>query len=357
MLTVIPLPNWYFRLASPGDCPAAVTAAFAEGAELAAAVPGNVHDDLLAHGLLADPYIGRQETEAAWVGRQDWRYRTALPQLPAGRTRLDLVADGLDSVATVRLAGQEVARTCDQHRSHRWDVSAWADSGAELTVDFESAYAAAARAEAALGRYPAAYAEPFQYVRKMASNFGWDWGPTVVTAGIWRDIRLEAWDAARLARVRPRPRLDGPTGQIGSVQIEIDLERLDSAAGLPLQVAAVLVNPAGRIVAAAEQTTGQGQLRLVLEAGPVQRWWPSGLGGQPLYRVEVELSQGARRLDAWSSRIGFRQIDLSAEPDQIGRSFGFTVAGQPVFAKGFNWIPDDLLVTRVTAQDYRARLA
>ncbi|MDR1386565.1 MAG: glycoside hydrolase family 2 protein [Propionibacteriaceae bacterium] len=377
MLTAIPLQNWRFSLAGPGhrppatasvegaapaeagggSVPPAVAAALAPGLELAARVPGNVHDDLLAHGLLADPYLGRNELAAAWVGRQDWRYRTELPQLSPDRVRLDLVADGLDTFARVRLDGHQVARTCDQHRSYRWDVTELARDGAELTVDFESAYAVAARAEAAWGPYPAAYDEPFQYVRKMASNFGWDWGPTVVTAGIWRDLRLEAWDTARLAQVRPRPRLDSPTGQVGSVLIEVDLERATAGETGPVRVAAVLVDPAGRTVAWAERATARQRVELTLEAGPVQRWWPHDLGGQPLYRVEVELTEGSRRLDAWSSQIGFRQIELVAEPDQIGRSFGFTVAGRPVFAKGFNWIPDDLLVTRVTAQAYRARLA
>ncbi|MDR1078849.1 MAG: glycoside hydrolase family 2 protein, partial [Propionibacteriaceae bacterium] len=359
MLSALPLQNWRFRPTGPPDWPAAVTAAFAEGAALAARVPGNVHDDLLAHGLIEDPYLGRNEIEAAWIGRQDWRYSAVLPVLPAqpaGRSRIDLVADGLDTVARLELDGHEVARTLDQHRSYRWDVTELARSGAELTVDFESVYAAAARVEAALGTYPAAYDQPFQYVRKMASNFGWDWGPTVVTAGIWRDLRLELWDTARLAQVRPRAQLDSPTGQVGSVLVEVALERVP-AADQPLRVAAVLLDPAGRTVARAERTTGLSQLQLTLEAGPVQRWWPHDLGGQPLYRVEVELSLGSRRLDAWSKRIGFRHVALVAEPDSIGRGFGFQVAGRPVFARGFNWIPEDLLVTRLTPEIYRDRLA
>src|SRR5436190_601814 len=48
-------------------------------------------------------------------------------------------------------------------------------------------------------------------MRKQQCQFGWDWGPRFVTAGIWRDIRLEAWPRNRLesVRVRQEHRRDG----------------------------------------------------------------------------------------------------------------------------------------------------
>jgi beta-mannosidase len=331
-----------------------VAAACADGATLPATVPGNVYDDLLAAGLIADPYLGRNEALAHWIGREDWEFTAALPAPPAGAERVDLVADGLDTVATVTLGGREIARTRNQHRSYRWDVTDAARPGLPLAVRFGSVYDLAAQVEAELGPYPAAYDEPFQYVRKMASNFGWDWGPTVVTAGIWRDIRLEAWHTARLAAVRPHAYLVTPTGSHGELRVDAELER--TRPDVPVAVTVTLTAPGGAVVATATRPADGHQVRLKLTAGEVDRWWPHTLGAQPLYCVKVELTAGGEVLDTWSGRVGFRHVALVTTPDEAGLSFGFEVAGRPRFARGFNWIPADLLVTRVTKADYLARL-
>ena len=97
------------------------------------------------------------------------------------------------------------------HRGYRFDVRARCCGPATTRCGSAStrrtAYAEAVRA--ALGDRPNAYAEPFNFIRKMACNFGWDWGPTLVTAGIWQPIGLQTWSAARLAEVRPLVTVDG----------------------------------------------------------------------------------------------------------------------------------------------------
>ena len=352
----IELPRWRYRPLSARALPLAVATAFSDGTELAATVPGNVYDDLLAAGLVADPYQGMQEPAGHWIGREDWRYVTALPDVPPGYERVDLVADGLDTCATVRLADGVVGRVADQHRSYRWDVSTLAAPGTPLSIDFESVYEVADRVRKSAGEYPAAYDEPFPYVRKMASNFGWDWGPTVVTAGIWRSIRLEAWNTARLAAVRPHASLTAPASTTGTVHVDVDLERTEARSGALLDVTVTLVAPDGRQVAQARHATLSSHVRVRLDPGEVQLWWPHDLGDQPLYRVEVELSAKDRVLGAWSGQVGFRHVSLVTTRDAVGESFGFELGGRPIFARGYNWIPADLLVTRVTADDYRERL-
>jgi beta-mannosidase len=397
VLRRIALAGWSFRPASARDLPGRVAAAFADGAELQAVVPGNVHDDLLAHGLLADPYQGSAEAASHWVGREDWRYRTRLPDWPHDCQRVDLVAEGLDTAATVRLGDQVVATTRNQHRRHRWEIASRARPGDWLTVEFESVYRLAARAEAAWGKYPAAYDEPFPLVRKMASNFGWDWGPTVVTAGVWRPIRLEAWSRARLAAVRPTASLESAAGDRGRLELTVELERTaegESVAGRtvdggaavvngaaergttavgraagrwptavagaaerrPVVVTAVLADPDGGECWRGRQTVTDDQACFQAELGVVRRWWPHDLGEQPLYRLTVELADDTGLLDASVQQLGFRHIALATAPDQTGQAFGLTVAGQPVFVKGFNWIPADLLASRTTAADCHERL-
>ena len=56
--------------------------------------------------------------------------------------------------------------------------------------------------------------------------------------------------------------------------------------------------------------------------------------------------------DTVRKKLGLRQLELVAQPDDIGMSFKFRVNGLDIFAKGANWIPHDAL----PARESRARL-
>ncbi len=187
-----------------------------------ATVPGCVHTDLLAAGLIEDPYLDDNETRLAWIGRTGWIYETRFSWTADGHERTDLVCEGLDTAATVILNDVRIAETANQHRSHRFPVRHLLREGDNtLTVLFESPYAYAEARRAALGGRPGPYAEPYPFIRKMACNFGWDWGPTLVTSGIWRPIGLESWSGARLAGVRPLVTMEGADGRV-EVHVTVD---------------------------------------------------------------------------------------------------------------------------------------
>ncbi|MFI8190087.1 glycoside hydrolase family 2 protein [Streptomyces sp. NPDC085946] len=311
------------------------------GDPIPAEVPGCVHTDLLAAGLIPDPFLGRNEAEVAWVGRRDWTYETDLAAGSA-HEQTDLVFDGLDTVAELSLDGRPLGRVRNMHRSHRFDVTGL--SG-RLAVRFVSAYAEAEAVRGQLGERPAAYAEPYQYVRKMACSFGWDWGPTLVTAGIWRPVRLEHWSTARFARVRPLVTVEDGAGR---VELAVDVERTRVEA--PLAVEAT----AGGVTARAE-VDGTGAV-VRLRVPDAELWWPRGQGGQPLYDVEVTLLHGDEVLDVWRRRVGFRTVGLDTAPDAAGTGFALVVNGERLFARGVNWIPDDVFPARITRDRYRERL-
>ncbi|GAA2252115.1 glycoside hydrolase family 2 protein [Streptomyces atrovirens] len=312
------------------------------GDGLPASVPGCVHTDLLAAGLIPDPFLGRNEAEVAWVGRREWTYETELTAGTGAHERTDLVFDGLDTVAEVLLDGRPLGRTRNMHRSYRFDVTGL--SG-RLTVRFASAYAEAEAVRGALGERPGAYAEPYQYLRKMACSFGWDWGPTLVTAGIWRPVRLEHWSTARIARVRPLVTVEDGMGQ---VELTVDVER--SRTGAPLTVEASV----GGVRARAEIDGTRGTVRL--RVPDARLWWPRGYGEQPLYDVELTLLHGEGALDSWRRRIGFRTVGLDTSADAHGIGFTLVVNGERLFARGVNWIPDDVFPSRITRERYRRRL-
>ncbi|GGU96993.1 beta-mannosidase [Streptomyces litmocidini] len=319
-----------------------------EGALLPARVPGCVHTDLLAAQVIPDPFIGRNETEIAWVGRQGWSYVTELAHDTA-HERTELVFDGLDTAAEIVLAGEVLGTTRNMHRAHRFDVTR---RTGRLEVRFDSAYEEADRVRALTGERPNVYPEPFQYIRKMACSFGWDWGPTVVTAGMWRPVRLEHWSTARLAEVRPLVTVDGATGR---VELRLRAERTERGSGRPLSVRAAVRGEEGEIEGRVSFTGDEAVL--LLEVPAPRLWWPRGYGDQPLYELEVTLlDEEEGPLDTWRRRIGFRTVELDRSPDAHGTGCTFVVNGVRIFARGVNWIPDDVLPSRMTPERYRTRL-
>lgn len=323
-----------------------------ERADVPATVPGCVHTDLLAAGIIDDPFLSRNETAVAWVGRTDWRYDTVLGARDTAHERTDLVFDGLDTVATIRLGGERVANTRNMHRGYRFDVTDRLDAAGPtpLAVEFTSAYTEAEAVRALVGERPNAYPEPFQYIRKMACSFGWDWGPTLVTAGMWKPVRLEHWSTARLAAVRPHVSVDGATGR---AELRVDIERTATGTGRRLTARARV----GGHSATADVDVDGAHTTLTVDVPDAALWWPRGYGEQPLYDAELELlDSDGTVLDRWERRLGFRTVTLDTGADAHGTAFTLAVNGEPVFARGVNWIPDDVFPSRITPARYRARL-
>lgn len=332
---------------APPDAP--VPAGCVPAGSVPATVPGCVHTDLLAAGLIPDPFIDDNERRLAWIGRLDWNYRTEFDWQDAGAEQVDLVCDGLDTVAAVSLNGIEVGRAQNMHRGHRFPVRhALRTGGNELRIDFTSAYRHIEAMEALVGDRPRAYPDAFNLIRKMACNFGWDWGPSLVTAGIWRPIGLHSWHTARLARVRPLVTVEAGTGV---VRVEIDLARGGGEASAVEVTVEILDQRVSNTVPPGHDST---VVELRVRDAPL--WWPRGYGGQPLVPLRVTLSLAGEELDRWQRRIGFRSVRLDTTPDAHGTPFTLVVNGRPVMVRGANWIPDDPFPTRLDARRYAHRL-
>ena len=316
---------------------------------IAATVPGAVHTDLLAAGLIPDPYLDLNERDVQWVAQCDTRYRTTFDLVDSGHERIDLLAEGLDTVATVTLNGSELGRTKNQHRSYRFDLrSTIRARGNELVVDFQSPLRAARASEERIGAKPlVADALPYNALRKMACNFGWDWGPTLTTSGIWKPLSVHQWSTARIASVVPQVTVL-PSGA-GRVELHVELERTSEDVDLTLEATVQAGNGTAAHLRAA--VVGSDAV-LTLEVPDPELWWPRGYGGQPLYSASVRVLHHSTELDRWTHDIGFRTVELRMQPDDVGTSFEFHVNGQYVFIKGANWIPDDCFLTRVTRADY-----
>ena len=323
-----------------------------------AAVPGCVHTDLLTARLIPDPYLDVNEIVSDWVGRAAWRYELAF-EWEGRDEQTDLVCAGLDTAATLVLNGTELGRTSNMHRSWRFDVRALLQPGSNrLAIDFEPASAYGERVRTAMGAaadLPQNYPGPWTVLRKMACNFGWDWGPTLVTAGIWQPIGLDSWQTARLLSVRPHVTLDGADGL---ARVLVDVQRAGDA---PLRVRATVDG-----VQAEAEVAGT-EAALECRVPDPRLWWPHDLGDPALHDLTVELLAGGEGeagevLDRWTRRIGFRSVRLDttadeAGGDETGSAFTLVVNEVPVFVRGANWIPDDCFPSRVTPERYRRRVA
>jgi beta-mannosidase len=317
------------------------------GATIPASVPGSVHRDLMAAGLLEDPYFGRNELLVQWVGDTEWIYRKRFHLDEPAEDHVDLVFEGLDTVAVVELNDVEVARTFNQHRTYRIDVAGRLRVGDNLLqVRFLPVRDHALALRAGLGDRPRNFPEPYNFVRKSAANFGWDWGPNLVTAGIWKPARLEAWHGARLATVLPHLTVEGGEGVV-----DLDVETQAASDGaLTLEVAI------GHTRRSFDVEPGRRQ-RVSVRLPEVGLWWPRGLGEQKLYPLDLRLvgADGAE-LDSWSRKVGFRTVEHRTGTDEPGREYTLVVNGVPIFARGANWIPDDCFVAGVDRARYRKRI-
>lgn len=337
--------SWSVR-ATSGPVPAELAQRLEAG--VPATVPGEVHTDLLAAGVIPDPFDGDNESLLAWVGRTGWRFSTTFSWSPDGHRRQDLVAQGLDTMATVRLNGEVLGRTANQHRTYRFDVTDALVAGEnELVVDLEAPVDAAERLDAELGPRPHVNEHPFNAIRKMASAYGWDWGPDVAGAGVWRPIGIESWSDVRIASVRPLARVQGTDGVL-EAHVALEWETTPQVGS-----ATLTVDVAGRRETVSA-TAGQAAAEVGLRVPDADLWWPRSHGQQPLYDVDVELvSPAGDGLDAWSGRVGFRTVELDTAPDEHGSAFVLRVNGEPVHVRGANWIPDDAFLTRLTPETYR----
>ena len=359
--------GWTVRAAS-GPVPAQVAASLPAPAD----VPGCVHLDLMRAGLIPDPYLDDNEALLAWIGLVDWEYRTTFEMDAAALASAsvhDLVFDGLDTVAEVRLNGGVVARTANQHRGYRFDVTALLREGEnELVVAFTSPIRYANAQSVALGARPRPYPLPYDAIRKSACSFGWDWGIATATSGLWRGVRLESWSTARLAEVLVTATPGAAAGDTeggggetsGTARLTGRVQRAADASSERLTVTLSMNGPGldgGALPSTIVEVDGD-RFEAEIAAEHIQPWWPVGYGDQPRYVVDVMLWFGGAHgvIDRTHRVVGFRTVEWDQTPDVDGTPFTLRVNGRPVFVKGVNWIPDDAFPVRVDCERYARRL-
>lgn len=338
--------GWEFRQVTPdakGDA----------GGWLPATVPGDVHLDLLADKKIPDPFYRDNEAKLQWIENASWEYRLnfdVTPELLA-RSNIDLVFDGIDAAARVFVNGERVLEADNMFRVWRVPVKGHLHQDRNLLlVEFPSPIKAAEAAAAGDAFRLKSKTQDKTYIRKAAYEYGWDWGPKFVTSGIWRPVRLEAWDKVRIADFAIRQR--DVTKQVAHLSAEVELE---AATAGPASVSTHYIDD-GKPATVTETLSlhaGRNVIGLPVEIRQPKLWYPAGYGDQPLYEFTAQVSTAGHAAEERKTKAGLRSVVLHRELDKWGRSFELVVNGIPIFAKGADVIPFDSFPNRVKTADYR----
>ena len=354
--------GWQFRIA-PDDAHAREHLRAMQW--LPATVPGSVQTDLMSLKLIPDPYWRDDETKVQWVGLSNWQYRKTFEVDAATLTRahVDLVFDGLDTFADVHLNGHEILSADNMFRRWRVPVKSLLHAGANiLEVKLYSPierlqpwllkqpYALPGEFDSAFGDEPKGK-QTANYVRKAAYQYGWDWGPRIVTEGIWRGVKLESWDTLRLVDFHiVQAQVTADVAKLVA-QLEIEADR-----AAPAHIVLRWRAPDGSTQSLQHDVgfkVGDNHVAIPVEIAHPQRWWPVGYGKPNLYDFHVDVVAGGKTLASDDKETGLRSIELRRRKDQWGKTFEFVVNGVPIFAKGANFIPPDIFPTRVTPTQIR----
>ncbi|MGC1463525.1 MAG: glycoside hydrolase family 2 protein [Terracidiphilus sp.] len=333
----------------------------AQGAEagwLPAKVPGDVHLDLLANKKIPDPFYRDNEAKLKWIEDESWEYRLNFDATPAllSHTNIDLVFDGLDAAAIIYLNGAQMLAADNMFRTWRIPAKAHLRAGSnQLRVVFPSPIKAAKEAAASDPFRLNSKTEDKTYIRKAAYEYGWDWGPRFVTSGIWRPVRLEAWNKVRIVDFAIRQRDVSLEVAHLNAEVEVDATTTGVArvtvsyhqSGAPTGIQVPFVTTATALHA------GHNVIDLPIEIRNPSLWYPAGYGEQPLYEFTAQIGVGGQWAETRAVKSGLRSIVLDRHLDQWGRSFQLVVNGIPVFAKGADVIPFDSFPNRVTTVYYR----
>ncbi len=327
---------------------------------LDAKVPGEVHETLLNYGLIEEPFYGKNCDKREWVEKVDWWYRYGfhVPEDLRGK-KVILVFEGLDTFATVWLNGKRVADNEDMFTPVSTDVSEKLRYGNHNVLAvrlgapwYETLRRAGDFSERNLlwnGSYARLYARKAQY------QYGWDWAIKLLTAGIWRSVKLVAYDAAAISDVYVKTLSINEERTEVEITVEID-SRVDADATI-------------KIIGECEDLKFHAEAPLTLRkecvihnfAVKVEKprlWWPLGCGKPSLYNLHIELIIGGKIEDEYNTRFGIRTVELVTESSETenGKVFYFKINGVKIFCKGANWIPADLLISRLNRNRYESIL-
>ena len=311
-----------------------------------ATIPGTVHTDLFQNQLIPDPFFGNNEKELQWIENENWEYEThfTLSESELKNQNIDLEFEGIDTYATVFLNGKPILEANNMFRAWKIPIKNYLVEGENhLEIKFKSAVQEG-KDQAKKLNYTLPGDEKV-FTRKAQYQYGWDWGPRFVTAGIWKNVKLHFWNSAKIENVKFEQK------ELNKSEAKIDFEftlKVQNKGKYQIYLGAKPYD--------FQLKKGSNTVKIPIEIKNPILWWCNGLGVPHQYVFQFTLQSDKKVLDNKTLKIGLRTIELIQEKDKVGTSFYFKLNGIPVFMKGANYIPDDSFMPRVSDSIYKIRI-
>jgi len=325
--------------------------------EIPATVPGTIHEDLLNSKKIKDPFYRDNEIDLMWIGETDWVYSRSfnIDKKILEKENVFLKCYGLDTIATIYINGKKIGNTDNMFLCWDFDIKKELKLGGNIIkIVFNSAIKFMDK----YGKSKLAFLGHPQkcFIRKMQCNSGWDWGPKLVTCGIWQDIEIVSWNTAKIKDTLVRQ-----THSKNKVELDFELEiegkkvRMSDSIKNRLTAEFSIFYKTEKLIS---QTVSikKSKENFKFAIDNPELWWPAGMGDQPLYDIKIKLISKDKIIDKKELKIGLRTLELKREKDKWGESFEFVANGIPFYAKGANWIPEDAVYSRTSDDDYRRLL-
>lgn len=325
---------------------------------LPAIVPGTVHTDLMANGIIEDPHYSMNENEVQWIEKKDWVYKTNfnIESSLLKKEFIELQFKGLDTYADVYLNDSLILQADNMFLEHRIRMNGkLLEGNNELVIYFHSPVIEGLKKLQKLNYLIPAINEQAPvnertniFTRKAPFHYGWDWGPRLVTSGIWRPVLIKAWDNAIIEDVYVETQ--SANEQVATVTARVEV--FATKAGSYKLALDINGKPSG-VNQMVELNEGQNFVDVSVDVKNPKLWWTNGLGEAYLYQFEFRLEEKNAVRDRHVISYGIRTLRLVQEPDEVGRTFYFELNGVPVFMKGANVIPSETLTPMVSDETYR----
>lgn len=310
-----------------------------------AQVPGTIHTDLLNNKLIDNPFYSDNELKLDWISRCDWIYNTEF--ILKEKRNYNLVINGIDTIADVYLNDKLILSCKNMFLSYKIDIEKFLRQGRnELKIYFHSPVNYSIKEENRHGKLPVALNSYRVYIRKAQYSFGWDWGPSFPTSGIWKNIILEEKREAEIENVLFTTKCIGLNYAVVKISASIKTKKTNSyKLFIRLQNSEVVIEKKVNI-------TKSGNIAAEFEVANPNLWWPNGEGNQDLYNLSISIVDKENKIiDAVEKKAGIRTVEL-IQKEKNENTFKLRINGKDIFAKGVDWIPADSFLPRITNEKY-----
>ena len=318
-----------------------------------ASVPGTVHTDLFANHLIKDPFFSDNEKNLQWIEQEDWEYigQFDCDELLLKNEHIELKFEGLDTYATIFLNGKQILECNNMFRYWNKDVKQFLKTGNNtLQIIFESAVKKG-KAEANKLKYTLPGDEKV-FTRKAQYQYGWDFSPRFVTCGIYKPIRMMAWNDFKMESMHHIITELNKSKAVVKFISEFISDR-DTSFVISMNASCSIAEFKKSVLTqnkSLQLHKGFNRDTFTYQINNPELWYANGLGKQPIYHFQFSSIEKTKSVLFHHMEIGLRTIELVRNKDIMGEQFYFKVNGSPVFMKGANYVPQDNFITRANSE-------